>query len=106
MSDYRDDVRLSQDILNHVIDMYRRFRNTFRFLLQNTADFKWDSNRVEPRSMEEVDRWILSQFEEVKTRVLKAYQDYQFHVVLSELNRFAAVALSGFYLDAMKDRLY
>lgn len=106
MSDYRDDVRLSQDILNHVIDMYRRFRNTFRFFLQNTADFSWDKNRVPPESMEEIDRWILSHFEEVKEKVQKAYDNFQFHVVLSELNRFAAVNLSGFYLDALKDRLY
>jgi isoleucyl-tRNA synthetase len=106
MSDYRDDVRLSQDILNHVIDMYRRFRNTFRFLLQNTSDFNWEKNRVEFEKMEEVDRWILVHFEDLKSRVLKAYDSFQFHVVLAELNRFAAVPLSGFYLDALKDRLY
>jgi isoleucyl-tRNA synthetase len=106
MSDYRDDVRLSQDILNHVIDMYRRFRNTFRFFLQNTADFNVEQNAVPYEKMEEIDRWILSHFEEVKGRVLKAYDAYEFHTVLAELNRFAAVPLSGFYLDALKDRLY
>lgn len=105
MSDYRDDVRLSQDILNHVIDMYRRFRNTFRFFLQNTADFKW-SDAVPVEKMEEIDRWIVSAFEDVKVKVMKAYENYQFHVVLAELNRFAAVTLSGFYLDALKDRFY
>ncbi len=106
MSDYRDDVRLSQDILNHVIDMYRRFRNTFRFFLQNTADFNWEKNQVAPDKMEEIDRWILAHFEELKTKVLKSYENYEFHAVLAELNRFAAGPLSGFYLDALKDRLY
>lgn len=106
MSDYRDDVRLSQDILNHVIDLYRRFRNTFRFLLQNTSDFHWEKNRCDIDKLEEIDRWILVHFEEVKKRVLQAYEAHEFHVVLSELNRFAAVPLSGFYLDALKDRLY
>jgi len=106
MSDYREDVRLSPDILKQVIDVYRRFRNTFRFLLQNTVDFKWSGQRVPFSKLEEIDRWILVNFEEVKGKVLKAYEAYEFHVVLSELNRFAAVTLSGFYLDALKDRLY
>ncbi len=106
MSDYREDVRLSQDIVKHMIDVYRRFRNTFRFLLQNTADFRLAEHRVPFDKMEEVDRWILSHFEEMKERVMKAYDAHEFHVVLSELNRFAAVPLSGFYLDALKDRLY
>ncbi len=106
MSDYREDVRLSQDIVKHMVDVYRRFRNTFRFLLQNTADFNWDTQHVPFDKMEEIDRWALVHFEEMKDRVLKAYEAYEFHVVLSELNRFASVSLSGFYLDALKDRLY
>lgn len=106
MSDYREDVRLSQDILNQIIDVYRKFRNTFRFLLQNTSDFNVQRHGVAFDKMEEIDRWILVHFEEVKARVIKAYEAYEFHVVLSELNRFVAVTLSGFYLDAHKDRLY
>jgi len=105
-SDYRDDVRLSQEILNHVIDMYRKFRNTFRFLLQNTSDFQASRDQVPYGKMEEIDRWILAHFEEVTTRVKRAYEENEFHVVLAELNRFASVPLSGFYLDALKDRLY
>lgn len=106
MSDYRDDVRLSNDIVNQAIDMYRRFRNSFRFLLQNTVDFKFQSDAVPFEKCEEIDRWILVHFEEVKARVIKAYEANEFHVVLSELNRFAAVPLSGFYFDALKDILY
>lgn len=105
-SDYREDVRLSQDIVKHVIDIYRRFRNTLRFLLQNTSDFTWVQHRVPSESLQEVDRWILVHFEEIKARVRDAYEAYQFHVVLSELNRFVSVTLSGFYLDAIKDLLY
>jgi isoleucyl-tRNA synthetase len=106
MSDYREDVRMSQDILKHVIDMYRRFRNTFRFLLQNTADFKIADHAVDYKNLEEVDRWILALFQETKERVMDAYEAYEFHVVLSELNKFVAGPLSGFYMDAQKDRLY
>ncbi len=105
-SDYREDVRLSQDIVKQSVEMYRKFRNTFRFLLQNTADFKLTENGMPVEKMEEIDRWILVHFEELKKNVLKAYEDCQFHVVLAELNRFVSVALSGFYLDAHKDRLY
>lgn len=106
MSDYREDVRLSQDIVKHMIDVYRRFRNTFRFLLQNTVDFVWSDHHVPFEKMEEIDQWALVHFEEMKGRVIKAYDAFEFHVVLSELNRFASVVLSGFYLDALKDRLY
>lgn len=106
MSDYREDVRLSTDILKQIVDVYRRFRNTFRFLLQNTSDFRWADHHVPFERMEEIDRWILVHLEDVKRRALGAYADYQFHLVLSELNRFASVVLSGFYLDTMKDRLY
>src|SRR3954465_11300812 len=56
--------------------------------------------------MEEVDRWMLGHLDGLKARVRRAYDAYEFHVVLSELNRFAAVSLSGFYLDALKDPLY
>ncbi|MCG3204732.1 MAG: Isoleucine--tRNA ligase [Elusimicrobia bacterium] len=106
MSDYREDVRLSQDIVKHMVDVYRRFRNTFRFLLQNTADFSWKEHHVPFEKMEEVDQWILVYFAAMKERVIKAYDAFEFHGVLNELNRFASVELSGFYLDALKDRLY
>jgi isoleucyl-tRNA synthetase len=106
MSDYREDVRMSQDIVKHVIDMYRRFRNAFRFLLQNTADFKKAEHEVAFDKLEEVDRWIVTLLEETKQRVLKAYDGYEFHAVLNELNKFVAGPLSGFYMDAQKDRLY
>lgn len=106
MSDYREDVRLSQDIVKHMVDVYRRFRNTFRFLLQNTADFKSQEHNIPFKNLEEIDRWVLVNFEDLKTKVIKAYDAYEFHVVLSELNRFVSVTLSGFYLDAQKDRLY
>ncbi|MCB4756077.1 MAG: isoleucine--tRNA ligase [Elusimicrobia bacterium] len=106
MSDYREDVRLSPDILEHLVDVYRKFRNVFRFLLQNTSDFARGRDPIPLEKLEEIDRWILVNFEGVKERVLKAYDAYAFHVVLSELNRFVAVTLSGFYLDAHKDTLY
>lgn len=106
MSDYREDVRVSQDIIKHMVDVYRRFRNTFRFLLQNTADFKWQDHRVDFGALQEIDRWVLSRFDQVREKAQKMYESYEFHVVLGELNRFVAVELSGFYLDALKDRLY
>jgi len=106
LSDYSQDVRLSQDILKQVIDIYRRVRNIFRFFLQNTADFQKDRHTVPFEKMGEMDRWILVHFEEVKSRVIEAYEKFEFHVVLSEINRFMAGPLSGFYLDALKDWLY
>jgi isoleucyl-tRNA synthetase len=107
MSDYREDVRLSQDIVKHMVDIYRRFRNVFRFLLQNTADFKWDQHAVAVKDMPEMDRWLVNAFEELRFRMVeKNYADHQFQIVGAEINRFMSNELSGFYLDAVKDPLY
>jgi len=107
MSDYSEDIRLSQDIVKHMVDIYRRFRNVFRFLLQNTADFRWDRDAVAVGDMPEMDRWLVNAFEELRVRMVeKSYADYQFQIVGAEINRFMSNELSGFYLDAVKDILY
>ncbi|MFN0117093.1 MAG: isoleucine--tRNA ligase [Elusimicrobiota bacterium] len=106
MSDYREDVRMSQDIVKHMVDVYRRFRNVFRFLLQNTSDFVVEQNKIPLEQCEEVDQWILCHLAQVQEQVEKAYEANEFHLVLSELNRFVSVTLSGFYLDLIKDILY
>ena len=107
MSDYSEDIRVSQDIVKHMVDIYRRFRNVLRFLLQNTADFRWDEHAVPVKDMPEMDRWLVNAFEDLRARMVdKSYADYQFQIVGADINRFMSNELSGFYLDAVKDILY
>jgi isoleucyl-tRNA synthetase len=104
--DYRDDVRLSPDILKQLADSYRRFRNTARFMLGNLYDFDPESHWLEPGRREELDRLALSWLAQLLARVRRAYEDYEFHQAFHRLHQFCAVELSAIYLDILKDRLY
>ena len=104
--DYRDDIKISDDILKQLTDAYRKIRNTIRFLLGNLYDFKPEADMVPPGEMDEIDRWALHQFEQFKRRSVKAYADFDFHIVFHGLYQFCGVTLSALYLDIIKDRLY
>jgi isoleucyl-tRNA synthetase len=104
--DYRDDQRISQEILTQLSEAYRRIRNTSRYLLGNLSDFDPAADRVADRDLIEIDRWALHRLQLLIQRVEKAYDDFEFHVVFHSLHNFCAVDLSAFYLDILKDRLY
>ena len=104
--DYRDDVRISPEILNHLIEAYRKIRNTCRFLLSNLYDFDPARDTVPYGQLPELDRWALLRLEELKVKVRKAYDDSEFHAIYHALNNFCSVDLSAVYLDILKDRLY
>lgn len=104
--DYRDDNRISQEILNRVAESYRRIRNTCRYLLGNLTDFDPATETVAYEQLPELDRWALHHLELLKERVLKAYDELEFHAIYQEVNAFCTVEMSSFYLDILKDRLY
>lgn len=104
--DYRDEVRLSDQILKQLTDAYRRLRNTARFLLGNLADFKPAEDYVPPQERQEFDRVALSWLATLIERVRTAYERFEFHTVYHSLHQFCAVELSALYLDILKDRLY
>jgi isoleucyl-tRNA synthetase len=104
--DYRDDVRISKEILARLAEAYRKLRNTARFLLGNLHDFNPENDSVEPETLVELDRWILHRTQGLLGRCLEAYQKFEFHIVYHALNNFCSVDLSALYLDIAKDRLY
>ncbi len=104
--DYRDDIKISDEILRQLSDAYRKIRNTIRYLLSNLYDFDPARDRVAVTEMDELDLWALSQYEQMKRRVMKAYDGFDFHVVFHALYHFCTVTMSAFYLDILKDRLY
>jgi len=104
--DYRGDIRISTEILERLVESYRKIRNTFRFLLGNIYDFDPKNDRIEHEKLEEIDKWILHRLGKTSKKILRAYNDYEFHIVYHELQRFCIVDLSSIYLDAQKDLLY
>jgi isoleucyl-tRNA synthetase len=104
--DYRDDIRISQEILNRLSESYRRIRNTCRYILGNLADFDPARDSVSHGKMLEIDRWALHQLEVLKEKVLQAYENCEFHILYHAVNSFCTVEMSAFYLDILKDRLY
>jgi isoleucyl-tRNA synthetase len=104
--DYRDDNRISEEILTRVSEAYRRIRNTCRYILGSISDFEPATETVSYAEMPEIDRWALHQLELLKERVLTAYQEFAFHVIYQDVNAFCTVEMSSFYLDILKDRMY
>ncbi|HEO69726.1 MAG TPA: isoleucine--tRNA ligase, partial [Candidatus Hydrogenedentes bacterium] len=102
---YRQDIRLSTEIITRMQDAYRRIRNTFRYMLGNLYDFGAE-HALPIEELEESDRWALHRLDVLRERVLKAYEDYEFHTVYHAVHNFCAVDMSSFYLDVLKDRLY
>jgi isoleucyl-tRNA synthetase len=104
--DYREDLRISQEILNHLIEAYRKIRNTCRFLLSNLYDFDPNKDRISYEQLPELDRWALHRLSELISRVRKSYEEFEFHAIFHALNNFCSVDLSSVYLDILKDCLY
>ena len=104
--DYRDDIRISQEILTRLSEAYRRIRNTCKYILGNLSAFDPAKDSVDPATMPEIDRWALHQLELLKEKVLSCYKEYEFHVLYHAVNGFCTVEMSSFYLDILKDRMY
>ncbi|MFO7957971.1 MAG: isoleucine--tRNA ligase [Candidatus Brocadiia bacterium] len=105
--DYRDQIAVNRDYLKKgMADAYRRVRNTFRFLLGNTADFDPAEHSVPYEDMPEIDRWVLDELSRLVQRVTQAWEEYELHQVYGRIHNFCAVTMSSVYLDVLKDRLY
>jgi len=104
--DYRDDIRISEEILARLVEAYRRIRNTCRFILGNLSDFDPSVHDVTPQHMLPLDRFALDTAAEEHTRMAEAYDAYEFHKVFHTLHNLCVTDLSAFYLDILKDRLY
>ncbi|MGI8917038.1 MAG: isoleucine--tRNA ligase [Pyrinomonadaceae bacterium] len=105
-SNYFDDMRCSEEILQRVTDGYRKLRNTARFALGNLHGFVPEQHAVAEADMLEIDRWALAELDAVTRKARQAYDDYEFHAVYHALYNFCTVALSARYFDIIKDRLY
>ena len=105
-SDYREDIRISDNILSQLSDAYRRIRNTCRFMLGNLYDFKPETDAVPAGRMLEIDRFTLHKLQLLVEKARRAYDLYEYHTIYHALHNFCAIDLSALYLDILKDRLY
>ncbi|MGF1497208.1 MAG: isoleucine--tRNA ligase [Elainellaceae cyanobacterium] len=104
--DYSSDVPLGKNILKQMADVYRKIRNTARFLLGNLHDFDPKTNAVPYDQLPELDRYMLHRTTEVFAEVTDAFETFQFFRFFQTVQNFCVVDLSNFYLDIAKDRLY
>lgn len=105
-SDYQTDVRISNEILKQLSESYRKIRNTARFILGNLGDFDPNNDCVSYNDFEPIDKWAISELDELIKTVKKAYDNFEFHIVYHAIHDFCVVSMSNFYLDVLKDRLY
>ncbi|MEK4049312.1 isoleucine--tRNA ligase [Bacillus pumilus] len=103
---YQADHPVSDDILKQVAEVYRKIRNTFRFLHGNLFDFNPAVNAVPVEELREVDQYILIKLNKLIDKVKKAYDDYEFAIVYHAIHNFCTIELSSFYLDFAKDVVY
>jgi isoleucyl-tRNA synthetase len=105
-TDYSGELSISQEILKRVVEMYRRIRNTLRFLLANVSDFDPGGDLLPVERWVELDRYALVMAERLQEGVMHDYARYEFHLAVQKLHNFCSEFLGAFYLDILKDRLY
>ena len=104
-SDYKSDVSISNAIMKQVAEVYRKIRNTARYILGNIYDL--DVNHLTPyEELEEIDKWALMKLNHLIKDCTNAYDEYDFNKAYQAINQFCVVDMSNFYLDIIKDRLY
>ncbi|AZP36252.1 Isoleucine--tRNA ligase [Candidatus Annandia adelgestsuga] len=103
--DYTKNINISQENLNNTVDIYRKIRNTIRFLLSNLYDFKL-KNIINYKNMLHIDRWAVSYTKKIQKSIIKNYKLYNFSSVIKHIMNFCSIKMSSFYLDIIKDRQY
>ncbi|MDE0092343.1 MAG: isoleucine--tRNA ligase [Oligoflexia bacterium] len=99
------DVKAGEENFKRVVESYRRFRNSFRFILGNLNDFE-PKEQLGFEKLTAVDQWMLGQLNDLIQKSAESYEEYAFYKVYQQLNHFFTVQMSAFYLDIIKDRLY
>ena len=104
-SDFKGEVGMSKDILKQISEVYRKIRNTAKYILGNISDFDIN-NKVEYKNLLEIDKWALTKLNKLIKDCTEGFEAYEFHTAYHSINQFCVVDMSSFYLDIIKDRLY
>lgn len=104
--DYRNDIKIGNNIIKQLVEIFKKTRNTTRFLLGNLYDFDPSTDYVQYSELKNLDKFALHKLNQLVKQVTEAFENYEFYKYFQHLQNFAAVDLSSFYLDIVKDRLY
>lgn len=104
--DYRNDIKIGNNIVGQLVEIFKKTRNTARFLIGNLFDFNPETNYVEYDELKNIDKFALHKLNKLIEEVTVSFENYEFYKYFQSLQNFAAVDLSSFYLDIVKDRLY
>ena len=104
--DYRNDIKIGNNIIGQLVEIFKKTRNTARFLLGNLFDFNPEIDYVDYKDLKSLDKFALHKLNKLNAEVTEAFENYEFFKYFQCLQNFAAVDLSSFYLDIVKDRLY
>ena len=104
-SDYKSEISLSKDILKQITEVYRKIRNTARYILGNISDYDPDEP-VAYENLMEIDKFALYKLNQLIRTATQSFETYEFHMAYHEINKFCVNDMSNFYLDIIKDRLY
>lgn len=105
-TEYTKEMTLSKQILQSISDMYRRIRNTGRYLLASLHDFDPKTDRISPDHMLPLDRWAVDAAHTLQQKIIDDYQQYQFHKILKNIMHFCSIQMGAFYFEIIKDRQY
>jgi isoleucyl-tRNA synthetase len=103
---YQEDVRCSDELIGRTQEVYRKIRNTLRYLLGNIDDFDPATDAVTYEQMFDIDRWAMQQLQKLIADVTDSYESFAFHRVFSLIYNFCTVEMSSIYMDVLKDRMY
>lgn len=104
--DYRNDIKIGESVINQLVEIFKKTRNTVRFLLGNLYDFDPARDYVNYNDLKNLDKFALHKLNQFVKLVTEAFESYEFYKYFQHLQNFAAIDLSAFYLDIVKDRLY
>lgn len=104
--DYRNDIKIGENAIKQLVEIFKKTRNTTRFLLGNLYDFNPQEDYVQYNELKNLDKFALHKLNQLVKQVTEAFENYEFYKYFQHLQNFAAVDLSSFYLDIVKDRLY
>ncbi|QJC28481.1 isoleucine--tRNA ligase [Enterobacteriaceae endosymbiont of Plateumaris consimilis] len=106
LTDYSNDICISENILNKTTEIYRRIRNTARFLLSNLDEFIPEKNMLQETNMLILDRWIINKTKLTQNYIINNYNNYNIQNVIKKIVKFCSIDMGSFYLEIIKDRLY
>ncbi|WP_343190042.1 isoleucine--tRNA ligase [Buchnera aphidicola (Astegopteryx bambusae)] len=105
-TDYSKEIVISQNVIKNITDIYRKIRNTIRFMLSNLYDFQENLEKIKYKNLILIDKWIIGKTKIIQDKIIYFYEKYKFHKIINIIIKFFNIELGSFYLDIVKDRLY